>query len=211
MSRPAIVLATRNRGKVREIRQMLAGLDLRIAALDEFAQVPEPPETGQTFAENACQKAHYYARATGQWCLADDSGLMVDALDGRPGVHSARYAAADCPPDSPRSVTDAANNRRLLAELADVDDLRRTARFVCCLALSDGQRIRIQTFDTVEGRIGYEPRGENGFGYDPLFVVEGNGQTAAELPAEEKNAISHRGKALRHLARLLEKMAGSRD
>ena len=212
MSRPAIVLATGNQGKIREIRQVLAGLDLPIAALDEFAQVPEPAETGRTFAENACQKAHYYARATGRWCLADDSGLMVDALDGRPGVHSARYAAEDCPPASPRAVSDAANNRKLLAELADVDDARRGARFVCCLALSDGQRIRIQTFDTVEGRIGHEPRGENGFGYDPLFVVEGKGRTAAELPAHEKNAISHRGKALRHFARMLEELGlGKRE
>ncbi|HOD80359.1 MAG: Non-canonical purine NTP pyrophosphatase [Planctomycetes bacterium ADurb.Bin126] len=206
MSRPTIVLATRNPGKIREIRQVLTGLEVRIAALDEFGQVPEPAETGDTFAQNACEKAHYYAKATGQWCLADDSGLMVDALDGLPGVQSARYAAGECPPSAPRSVSDAANNRKLLAALADVAEENRTARFVCCLALSDGQRIRIQTFDTVEGRIGHAPRGENGFGYDPLFVVEGKGRTAAELPADEKNAVSHRGKALQHFARLLREI-----
>jgi XTP/dITP diphosphohydrolase len=201
-----ILLASRNAGKVRELAAVLAPLGVRAVGLDEAdpdGRIATPEETGRTFAENARQKARYYARAAGTWALADDSGLMVDALDGRPGVRSARYAAEDAPPGADRKAVDAANNARLLGELAGVDEEARTARFVCSLALSDGERILLEATGAFEGRIGREGRGENGFGYDPLFHVPDLGRTAAELPRAEKNAISHRGRAARELARRL--------
>jgi XTP/dITP diphosphohydrolase len=205
MNRPeCIVVATKNPGKLREIRQVLADLPVRIAGLEQFGQVEEPEEHGATFAQNARDKAMYYARATGQWCLADDSGLEVDSLGGEPGVHSARYAADTVPPQSPRAVIDGANNAKLLERLSGAKDEDRTARFVCHLALADGDRVIVETFDTFEGRILLAPRGRNGFGYDPLFYVPEKGCTSAELPEEEKNLISHRGKALRHFASLLK-------
>ncbi|MFB3890550.1 MAG: RdgB/HAM1 family non-canonical purine NTP pyrophosphatase [Phycisphaerae bacterium] len=203
-ARGVIVLATRNPGKIREIRQVLAGLNVRIAGLEEYGDIPEPAEHGRTFAENARDKALYYARATGQWCLADDSGLAVDALGGAPGVRSARYAADDCPAGSPRKVIDRANNARLLRELSAVPDERRTARFICHLAMADGARVLIEASGSVEGVIGRQERGSNGFGYDPLFILPDRGLTTAELPADEKNLISHRGKALREFASLLK-------
>ena len=201
-----IVLATKNPGKLREIREVLAPLGVAVAGLEEFPPIAEPEETGSTFAENARQKAQYYAQQTHQWCLADDSGLVVDALGGAPGVHSARYAAGDCPPGSPREVIDQANNRKLLDELRETHDPHRTARFVCHLALSDGQNILIEASDAVEGRIGYQSRGSNGFGYDPLFYLPGRDCTTAQLPSTEKNLISHRGKALRKFADKLAEM-----
>lgn len=205
MSQPeCIVVATKNPGKLREIRHVLADLPVRIAGLEQFGPVEEPEEHGATFAQNARDKAMYYARATGQWCLADDSGLEMDSLGGQPGVYSARYAADAVPPRSPRAVIDEANNARLLERLSGVKDEDRTARFVCHLALADGDRVIVETFDTFEGRILLAPRGRNGFGYDPLFFVPEKGCTSAELPEEEKNLISHRGKALRHFASLLK-------
>ena len=204
MCRPrSIVLATGNPGKLREIRQVLAEMPVRVADLNEFAEIDELPEDGATFAENARSKALHYARATGQWCLADDSGLVVDALDGAPGVRSARYAAEECPPGADHRQRDTANNAKLLRELEDTPDDARTARFVCHLALGSPQRVLIETFDTVEGVIARAPRGENGFGYDPVFFVPERDCTAAQLSAEEKNRISHRGKAVRHFAELL--------
>jgi XTP/dITP diphosphohydrolase len=205
MNQPeCIVVATKNPGKLREIRQVLADLPVRIAGLEQFAPVQEPQEHGATFAQNAREKAMYYSRATGQWCLADDSGLEVDSLGGEPGVHSARYAADTVPPQSSRAVIDEANNAKLLERLSGVKDEDRTARFVCHLALADGERVIVETFDTFEGRILHAPRGRNGFGYDPLFFVPERGCSSAELPEEEKNLISHRGKALRHFASLLK-------
>ena len=206
----SIVLATRNSGKIREILAVLEPLGVEVRSLADLADIPEPPETGETFAENARHKAMYYARATGRWCLADDSGLVVDALDGAPGVHSARYAADNCPPNADRDTIDAANNAKLLAAMEGVPDSGRTARFVCHLALADAERIIIEVSDTIEGRIGREPRGENGFGYDPLFYVPHMGCTTAQLPPDEKNAVSHRGKAVRRFAELLrELLAGA--
>ena len=212
MSGPqTIVLATRNSGKLREIQAVLQYLPVRTEGPGEFRGVAEPAETGETFAENARAKARYYARATGHWCLADDSGLMVDALGGEPGVHSARWAAGECPPGADRGAIDAANNAMLLARLAGVDDERRTARFCCAMALADPRgRIVIEAAGTVDGRIGHEPRGENGFGYDPLFHVPALGCTTAELPPARKNEISHRGKAARRLADQLGKLLESR-
>jgi len=206
----SIILATRNPGKLREIRRVLADLAVDVEDLGAHADLAEPPEHGESFADNARAKAMHYARATGKWCLADDSGLVVDALGGAPGVRSARYAAGDLPPDATREQIDAANNAKLLAELDGVPDGRRTARFVCHLALSDGRRILIETFDTVEGRIARRPRGENGFGYDPLFVADERGCTTAELSPEDKDLISHRGKAVRHFARLLRSFLSRR-
>jgi XTP/dITP diphosphohydrolase len=195
-----LVLASRNQGKIREIKQTLGRLNVRVVGLGEIdpdGAIPEPEETGATFAENARDKAHYYARATGHWALADDSGLVVDALNGAPGMHSARYAADQCPPAAARPVIDQANNRKLLAELANVPDERRTARFVCHLALSDGREVLLEADGVVEGRIGHIPAGDNGFGYDPLFYIPQAGCTTAQLAADAKNAISHRGQAVR--------------
>ena len=202
MNHPQILLATKNPGKLREIRQVLAALPVDVAGLgdDGVAHVPEPDETGDTFAANAREKALYYAARTGRWCLADDSGLVVDALYGAPGVHSARYAADDVPDNADRETIDHANNRKLLAALADVPDERRTARFVCHLALAANGEILLESTGVVEGRIGHEPRGENGFGYDPLFALPDRGRTTAELASDEKNAISHRGQAVRAFA-----------
>jgi len=203
-----IVLATGNPGKLREIRQTLGDLPVQVLGLADLPSIEEPPEDGETFAANARDKAAYYARATGHWCLADDSGLVVDALDGRPGVYSARYAAGDCPPGAGRDVIDPANNRKLLGELADVPDEKRTARFICALALADGDGILLEASGSVEGRIGHKPRGDNGFGYDPLFYLPDRDVTTAELPPEAKNAISHRGKATRQFAEMLKELLG---
>ncbi len=205
MAEREIVLATGNPGKLREIRQVLGPLGVRVLGLDELPPIPEPPETGDTFAENARQKALAYAAATGRWCLADDSGLVVDALDGAPGIHSARYAADRLGSDADRSARDAANNAKLLEELAETSDQRRTARFVCHLALAEPGRVLLDAEGTVEGRILREARGTNGFGYDPLFLLPDLGRTAAELAPEAKNAVSHRGGAVRQFA---DKIAG---
>ncbi len=200
-----IVLATRNPGKVREISQVLAELNVEVVGLQDFGGIEEPEETGATFAANAQDKAMYYALATGQWALADDSGLVVDALDGRPGVYSARFAAERCEENAGREILDQANNDKLLDELRDVPEEKRTARFVCNLALADGKTVLLESCGTIEGRIGYERAGENGFGYDPLFFVPELGCTTAQLSAEQKNGISHRGQAVRKFATMLEK------
>jgi len=206
-----VVLATGNPGKLREIRAELGDLPVGVLGLAELPPVAEPIEDGDTFADNARLKAHYYARATGHWCLADDSGLVVDALGGRPGVRSARYAAVERPANGGRAVQDAANNRKLLAELADVPDAQRAARFVCHLALSDGRAIILEARGVIEGRIARAPRGDNGFGYDPLFWVPALGKTAAELPPPRKNALSHRGQAVRKFAAKLRVRLGTGD
>ena len=198
-----IVLATTNPGKLREIRQALGDLPIDVLGPETFGEIDEPAEDGSTFAANAAIKACYYARATHTWCLADDSGLVVDALDGAPGVLSARYAAQKVPASAGRGEIDAANNAKLLEDLADIPDQQRTARFVCHLALSDGQTILLEACGTVEGRIASAPSGQNGFGYDPLFIADETGCTVADLSAERKNQISHRGKAVRRFAELL--------
>ncbi|MDY6913696.1 MAG: RdgB/HAM1 family non-canonical purine NTP pyrophosphatase [Planctomycetota bacterium] len=207
----SIVLASRNRGKLREIIHTLGELPVEMVGLESFGDIAAPDETAATFAENARDKATYYARATGEWCLADDSGLEVDALNGEPGVRSARYAANDCKPDADRKTIDHANNARLLADLAGVPDEKRTARFVCHLALADGKQVIIETSGAIEGRIAHAPRGENGFGYDPLFFVPTLGCTTAQLAPEKKNAVSHRGQAVRQFAALLRSMLAEND
>jgi XTP/dITP diphosphohydrolase len=199
-----LLIATTNKGKVREFREMLSGA----GRFDEWSDLSAHPgtdpveETGHTFRANACLKAAEYATRFGTYALADDSGLEVDALNARPGVHSARWAELH---DAGKG--DADNNRLLLTQLDAVPDDRRTGRFVCVLALADPDgRILLTAHDTVEGRILRAPRGTNGFGYDPLFYVEELGRTAAELAPEEKHRVSHRGKALRHLRTLMDSL-----
>jgi XTP/dITP diphosphohydrolase len=196
-----IVIATGNAGKLREFREMLADGRFTWRGLSEFPGMPAVEETGHTFRANAVLKASEYAKATGRWALADDSGLEVDALGGKPGVHSARWAEMHS-----AGRGDQANNALLLDQMKDVPGDRRTARFVCVLALSDpGGRIILSTRATVEGRMLYAPVGAGGFGYDPLFYVDALGQSTAQLPADEKHRISHRGKALRRMKRLLDR------
>ncbi len=197
-ARMKLLFASSNPHKVREVREILLGESLEVLGLDDLDEVPdEPREDGETFADNARIKAVAYARATGHWCLADDSGLAVDALGGAPGVHSARYAGAE----GSRARRDDANNARLLEALENVPPERRTARFVCAMCLADPRgNVVAETTGTVEGVIGHEPRGDNGFGYDPLFELPDLGCTSAELPPEKKNALSHRGDAARHMA-----------
>lgn len=192
-----IVLATRNKKKVEEIRRITAGLPIRVLSLDDYPDCPETVEDQDSFEGNATKKAVEAARCTGMAALADDSGLAVDALGGRPGVFSARYA-----PDA-ASGNDPKNYEKLLADLQSVPDGERNARFICCIALAlpDGS---VSTFrGTTEGCIGHLPRGNQGFGYDPVFIPEGHDRTFAEMRAEEKDALSHRGKALDKLGNFL--------
>jgi len=190
-----LVFASSNPHKIREVRAILLEYGVSVTGLDALGHTgPEPVEDGRTFADNARLKAVHYAGVTGRWCLADDSGLAVDALDGQPGVRSARYAGVD----GTRDQRDEANNARLLRELQGKAD--RTARFVCSMCLADpGGTVVAETTGAVEGVIGHAPRGDNGFGYDPLFELPQLGCTSAELPPEKKNALSHRGDALRKM------------
>ena len=184
-----VVLATRSAGKIREIREMVAGRNWVWRGLDDFPAVAEVEETGDTFLENARLKALQYAAATGLPALADDSGLEVDCLGRAPGVQSAYFAG--------RPRDDAANNRKLVAALRGVPLEQRTARFQCVMALARAGNVLCETRGTVEGLIIDEPRGQNGFGYDPHFLLPERGLTTAELLPAEKHAISHRGQALR--------------
>ena len=193
-----LLLATGNPGKLRELRQLTARLPWRWRTLAEFPAIPEAREDQPTFAANAAAKALHYAAASGLPTLADDSGLEVQALNGRPGVHSARFAG------QPRS--DAANNRKLIESLRGVRSEKRAARFVCAMAFVRAGRVLAQAEGAVEGRIIDEPRGENGFGYDPHFLIADRGRTMAELPPDEKNAISHRGRALRAILPQIERI-----
>jgi XTP/dITP diphosphohydrolase len=205
---PRLVLATRNEHKVHELRQILADLvdelDLEIVSAAEVGG-PEVPETKVTFEENARLKAVALAEATGMPAVADDSGLAVDVLGGSPGVFSARWSGTTGGAGRSRADRDAANLRLLLEQVADVGDEHRAAAFVCAavLALPDG------TVESTEGRVHgsltREPRGRNGFGYDPIFLVDGDVRTLAEYTDEEKNAISHRGRAFRELAPIVRK------
>jgi XTP/dITP diphosphohydrolase len=195
-----LVVATRNPGKLREISHLLAGAGIAVLGLDGFPGLPEVVEDGATFAENAVKKAETIAALTGRACLADDSGLTVDALDGAPGVHSARYAGTQ--------GDDAANNRRLLHELSGVPLDRRQAAFCCVMALCRPGEPTVLFTGRVTGRILAAPRGHGGFGYDPLFLVDGCARTMAELPLDEKNRISHRGQALRQVVAALAAQAG---
>jgi XTP/dITP diphosphohydrolase len=190
-----VVIATRNEKKLAEIRAILAG-SVRVLGLSEVEQdLPEVEEDGETFSDNAIKKAVTIARITGLLTLADDSGLVVDALGGEPGVRSARFAGEE--------TTTGKNNALLLERLQGVPEARRTARFVCVIALADGTGL-LETFEgTCEGIITLSPRGSGGFGYDPLFFLPERAVTFAELEPLEKNRISHRGRALEQAARHL--------
>ena len=197
MAEPSeLLVATHNAGKVRELARLLSGLPLRLRLLSELGDIPEAAETGTTFAENAALKATHYSARSGLLTLSDDSGLVVDALGGRPGVHSARYAGPE--------ATYAERMRKLLGELEATGDEERRARFVCVIAVAEPSTGEVNTFEGVcEGRIALAPRGTNGFGYDPLFVPEGHAQTFGELPDEVKRDISHRARAIAKAADFL--------
>ena len=197
-----MIFATSNPHKVEEARAILAPLGIQLKSLaDVGCELPEPEEDGATFEDNARLKARYYAKHLGVLCLAEDSGIEVDALGGAPGVHSARYAGVD----GSRAERDRANNERLLRELSGVPPERRGARFVCTLVVADPSgRIHAEARGHYPGVIDEEPRGSNGFGYDPLLFLPDRGCTSAELSSAEKHARSHRGAALRQLAAELQ-------
>jgi len=200
-----IVLATRNKKKIEEIRRIAADLPITVLSLDDFPDCPETVEDRDSFEANAIKKAIEVAMCTGKISLADDSGLEVDALGGAPGVYSARYA-----PDA-TSGNDPKNYEKLLKDLKNIPAQERSARFVCSLAIAypDG---RTKTFfGYSRGRIGFEPRGEKGFGYDPVFLPEGLDRTFAEMAAEEKDSLSHRGKALEKLAEFLHSFSKHKE
>lgn len=193
------IVATGNKGKLREICELLADLPLNVTSLaDHWNPVPDIPETGDTFYANALQKADWVFSRLGGWVLADDSGLEVDALDGRPGVRSARFAG--------EGAGTAANNRLLLDQLADVKDPHRTARFRCCAVLVTSATERFRADGTCEGRIGFEPLGSEGFGYDPLFFPAGYDRTFGEMGSDEKHTLSHRAKAMEKIRERLREM-----
>ena len=193
MSGPAaprrLLVATTNPGKMREIAGILDGLPVALVSLAGFADLPEPEETGTTFAENARLKALYYHLATGLPSVADDSGLEIAALDGAPGVHSARWEGTDY----------SVKFQRIYQMLTERNALRSPARFVCALALAEGGQIVFAAEGVIDGRIADQPRGDHGFGYDPIFFYPPLGRTTAELDRDLKATVSHRGKAFGQL------------
>jgi len=190
-----LLIATHNEGKKREYEELLAGAGVELASLSDVGIHQSVPEEGDTYAENALLKARGYAALSGMLTLADDSGIEVDALGGAPGVRTARYAGEE--------ASDAERNALLLRNIEGVPNAERTARFRCVIALAwpDGRTAVVE--GVVEGRIALEPRGEHGFGYDPIFFVPEYGRTMAELPEEVKNRISHRARAAAAAAELL--------
>jgi len=194
-----ILIATANPHKAQEIAALLPRLQVRFLTLSDFPSFSMPEENGSTLEENAAIKARAAAAASGHWAMADDTGLEVDALDGAPGIRSARYSGAD--KDYP------ANNAKLLRELAGTPQDKRTARFRTVVALASPKGELLSAEGKLEGSIVPEPRGGNGFGYDPLFLPQNSGKTLAELAFEEKNRISHRAVALRNAVALIEKIS----
>lgn len=191
-----IVISTRNRGKAREILEILEDMkDINFLTLSEFPEVGEIEEDGESYLDNAIKKALHVATITKRIAIADDSGLEVYALGGRPGIHSARYAG--------ESSTDYENNRKLLEEMKDIPQSQRGAKYVCIAALATPSGEVFWEEGVCEGYIGFEMRGSMGFGYDPVFVLP-SGKTMAELEPQEKHAISHRGKAFRKLRNIIE-------
>ena len=195
-----LILATRNKGKLKEIQVLLSDLDINIMSLDEAENAPHVVEDGKTFMENAFKKAKVIAEATGIMALADDSGLEVDALDGAPGVHSARYSG--------ENASDASNNEKLLADLEGVSSGKRSAHFSCVIIVYHPSGQWISTEARCEGEITNKIIGDQGFGYDPVFYLPSINRTMAQLSPEEKNSLSHRGKAL---AELKSKLPGFLD
>ena len=190
-----MIVATKNKGKIPEIREALKGLGLRIYALSDFPDVPEMIEDGKSFTENALKKARFYSKVFGKLTLADDSGLEVDSLKGLPGVYSARYSG--------ERASSQENNRKLLKEMEEIPFSRRGARFKCIMALVSPDGEETMTEGSCKGRIGMREKGRRGFGYDPLFILPIYGKTMAELSLKEKNKISHRGNALRKLRKII--------
>jgi XTP/dITP diphosphohydrolase len=190
-----IIVASRNKGKVREIRKTLNGLGFRIYSLGDFSDVPEIEEDGKSFAENALKKARFYSKYFGKLTLSDDSGLEVDILKGLPGIYSARYAG--------KGATNRENNEKLLREMEGFPLSKRGARFKCAIAIvsPDGREAVVE--GSCKGRIGFREVGGKGFGYDPLFILPRFGRTMAQLSIEEKNRVSHRGKALKKLKKII--------
>lgn len=194
-----LLIATTNRGKLAEIRLILADLPHAFVTLDDVPGIADPEETGATFVENARQKALHYARASGLPTIAEDSGLEIDALGGEPGIYSSRYNGATYP----EKFT------RLYAALRERGADGSPARFICAVAFARSDRVVFEARGTVEGLIAREPRGEHGFGYDPIFYHPPSGRTLAELEADEKRAVSHRGHAFRALREFLAGLAPS--
>ena len=195
-----LLIATTNRSKAREIDALLKGGPAQLVTLDAWPSLEAPEETGRTFEDNARLKAEYYARATGELTVAEDSGLEIDALDGAPGVESARYGGADASyPDK---------FARIYTALKDRGAVDSAARFVCALVLASPDRILFETRGTVEGRIAPAPAGSGGFGYDPIFFYPPYGCTLGEATADQKAAVSHRGQAFRALREFLERQPG---
>lgn len=194
-----LIFATGNEHKMIEIREILGELPVEILSMKEAGIEADIVENGNTFEENALIKAKEVCKLAGEMVLADDSGLEIDYLNGEPGIYSARYMGED--------TSYRIKNQNLIDRLAGVPDEKRKARFVCAIAAAfpDGRSFVVR--GTIEGMIGYEERGENGFGYDPIFYLPERGVSTAELPPEEKNSISHRGNALRKMKELLEKEA----
>lgn len=201
MSKASILIATTNHGKLREFQALLSGLRLQLENLDDHPTLPEVVENADTFEGNARLKALHYARLTGRWTLADDSGLEVDALGGRPGVYSSRYAGP--------GGDAAANNAKLIRELSGVPQERRSARFICVAVLAEPSDVLATAFGRWEGVIVDEPRRHHGFGYDPHFLVPHYGITSAEMSPEQKNRLSHRGQALRAIRAEIERLLAS--
>jgi XTP/dITP diphosphohydrolase len=187
-----LLIATRNAGKAKEMAEIMTGLPYEVVSLSDYPDAPETEETGATFVENAIIKARAYAQYTGELTLADDSGLEVDALGGAPGVFSSRFAPTD-----PERIS------KLLDVMKDVSDEKRTARFRCAVAIIEPGGEAQTCEGKIEGTIARDARGSNGFGYDPVFIVTELGKRMAELESDEKNAISHRGRALEEAKKLL--------
>jgi XTP/dITP diphosphohydrolase len=200
-----ILVASTNPGKLKELREMLDG-DIEWVGLSDFPSVTEVEEDGKTFTENARKKAIGYAKATGLWTLADDSGLVIDALGGQPGVKSARFSGHK---DANRGLLDHKNMAKVLKLLQGAPKEKRKARFVCRLCLATPEKVLIETEGKLEGVIAESEAGENGFGYDPIFFVPKLNKTVAQMDSVEKNAISHRGNAIRKLKPQLEKLLKS--
>ena len=197
-----LLVATTNNGKLREIRSLLAGVPVELVTLRDFPPIEEPEETGLTFEDNARLKARYYAAQSGMTTVAEDSGLVIDGMNGEPGVRSARFLGGD--------VSYPERFAEIFRRLDGPPAQDRAARFVCALAVADGERILFESRGTVEGEIAHEPRGAGGFGYDPIFHFPAYGTTLADVADEDKLAVAHRGHAFRALAGWLAELLGPR-
>ena len=200
MTQSKLLIATRNPGKVLEYQHLLRDVPVQLVSLDDLGITEEVEETGDTFRENAWLKAHTYSALGGVLTLSDDSGLEVDALGGAPGVHSARYGGAACASDTERVDL-------LLSNLAGVPWEQRTARFRCFIAICRPGGVEVSVVGSVAGMIQYEPQGDGGFGYDPVFYLPSFAQTIAQIPMEEKNRISHRADAAHRAVPALQRLA----